>query len=436
MAEAFDSIIIGAGAAGLYAAMHAAKRGRRVLVLERNAEPGAKIIISGGGRCNFTNLSGADHARYLSANPHFARSALSRHPPADFIALVQKHGITFYEKTLGQLFCEGARSSRKIVRMLLAECAGADIRYGCAVKTVRRGERFIVETEQGAFESETLAIATGGLSIPKLGATQFAYTIARQFGVPIVETRPGLVPLTFDASDLDWLRSLAGVSTEIIASSGGASFREAALITHRGLSGPAILQISSYWRERERIAIDWLAGAGDDVLARRKRQRPKLALKNALSELLPDRLATALLATPGAPPPLEGEGEGGGVRRDGGRSTRRTFDAAGHRHPHPWPLPPPGGGEMPLHDMKDAALTDIARALKAWPLSPAGTEGYSKAEVTTGGVSTGALSQQSMECKAVPGLFFIGECVDVTGWLGGYNFQWAWSSGWAAGQAL
>jgi predicted Rossmann fold flavoprotein len=388
----FDAIIIGAGAAGLYAAMHAGRRGRRVLVLEHNNEPGAKILISGGGRCNFTNIHTAPHC-FLAQNPHFARSALARHTPSDFIALIQRHNIAYYEKTLGQLFCEGARASQKIVRMLLDECAAAhvELRTSTRVSAVTRGERFRVETSASAFESETLVIATGGLSIPKLGATSFAYDIAKQFNVPLAPTRPGLVPLTFSPSDLAWMAPLSGVSADISARAcTGPSFREAALVTHRGLSGPAILQVSSYWRDGEEIVIDWLPDAPDTALVDRKRARPKAHIKAALAETLSDRLASALSA----------------------------------------PLPQ----EM-LGDLKDAALTESARALKAFRLTPAGTEGYAKAEVTTGGIDTDALSQQTMETRAVPGLFFIGEAVDVTGWLGGYNFQWAWSSGWAAGQA-
>jgi predicted Rossmann fold flavoprotein len=397
----YDSIIIGAGAAGLYAALHAGRRGRRVLVLEHNAEVGAKILISGGGRCNFTNLNAGDPARHLSANPHFARSALARHTQHDFIALVKAHGIAYYEKTLGQLFCEGPRSSAKIVRMLLDECAagGVDIRTGCPIARVSRTERYAVETSQGVFTSETLTIATGGLSIPKLGATPFAYDLARQFNIPVVEPRPGLAPLTFGERDLGWMRPLSGVSADIVARAGKALFREAALFTHRGLSGPAVLQASSYWRPGEEIVIDWLPDAAPDALLERKRARPKAQLKTVLADLMSERLAAALLGQlhlSSAPP--------------------KQAAAVG--------------------DMKDATLQAITRPLKQWPLTPLGAEGYAKAEVTVGGVDTGALSQQSMQARAVPGLFFIGEAVDVTGWLGGYNFQWAWSSGWAAGQEL
>ncbi len=387
----YHSIIIGAGAAGLYCALHAGQRGRRVLVLEHNNEAGAKILISGGGRCNFTNLHTAPD-RFISANPHFARSALARHTPADFIAMVERHGIAYYEKTLGQLFCEGQRSSRKIVELLLAGCArsGVEVRTCASVTRISRAERFQIETSQGGLTSETLVIATGGLSIPKLGASAFAYEIAKQFGVPIIAPRPGLVPLTFSESELAWMQKLSGVATPIIARCGGASFREAALITHRGLSGPAILQASSYWRAGEPIEVDWLPDATDDVFVARKRARPQLLLKTALAEIVPDRLALAL--------------------------AQKLPQAA-------------------LGELKDQTLIDAARALKAHRIVPSGTEGYAKAEVTVGGVDTDALSQQTMEARAVRGLFFIGEAVDVTGWLGGYNFQWAWSSGWVAGQA-
>jgi predicted Rossmann fold flavoprotein len=396
--------------------MHAGRRGRRALVLEHNDEPGAKILISGGGRCNFTNLNANDPARYLSANPHFARSALTRHTQHDFIALIQKHGVAYYEKTLGQLFCEGARSSQKIVQLLLDECAATnvDVRLSQRVNAVRRGERFIVETNQGPFESDTLVIATGGLSIPKLGATPFAYRLAEQFAVPIVAPRAGLVPLAFNETDLAWMRPLSGVSADVRVSHGKTSFREAALFTHKGLSGPSILQLSSYWRPGEAIVVDWLPDLNEDVIAQRKRERPKALLATVLSELLPERLAEALIAQ---------------LARTAGASPAKTASNE--------PLLPAGApaARTPIGDMKDAALIDIARKLKAWPLTPHGSEGYAKAEVTVGGIDTDALSQQTMETRAVPGLFFIGEAVDVTGWLGGYNFQWAWSSGWAAGQA-
>ena len=391
-ALSYDVIVIGGGAAGLYCALHAGRRGKRVLVLEHNTEVGAKILISGGGRCNFTNLHTAPD-RFISANPHFARSALARHTQHDFLALIQKHGIAHYEKTLGQLFCEGPRSSRKIVQMLLDECAAGSvaIRIACNISGIERGECFRVSTSQGVFESDALVIATGGLPIPKLGASGFAFDVAKQFNVPVVETRPALVPLTFSEADLSWMRPLSGVSADVVARAGKAKFREGALFTHRGLSGPAILQISSYWRAGEAIEIDWLQDAAPDVLAQRKRERPKAQLKTILAELLTDRLGSALSSA----------------------------------------LP-----QGVIGDMKDSALLEAAQKLKAWALTPIGTEGYAKAEVMAGGVDTNALSQQSMETRAVPGLYFIGEAVDVTGWLGGYNFQWAWSSAWAAAQAF
>ena len=389
----YDSIILGGGAAGLYCALHAGRRGRSVLVLEHGSEVGAKILISGGGRCNFTNANATAPERYISANPHFARSALSRHGPEAFIALIQSHGVGFYEKTLGQLFCEGDGSARKIVRMLLDECAagGVAIRTGARVNTVSRGETFRIETSLGVFNSRALVIATGGLSIPKLGATDLALRLARQFALPLIEARPGLVPLTFSETDLAWMRALSGVSAPVVVRAGKVSFREAALFTHRGLSGPAILQASSYWRAGEPIVIDWAPDQPGDFLIARKRERPKIQIRTALAEFLPARLADGLSA---------------------------------------------GLPEGALADLKDAALNDAAAKLKALPLSPVGTEGYAKAEVTVGGVSTDALSQQTMQAANAPGLFFIGEAVDVTGWLGGYNFQWAWSSGWAAGQAI
>lgn len=393
MSTTYDVIIIGAGAAGLYCALHAGRRGKRVLVLEHNDEPGAKILISGGGRCNFTNKDGADHTRYLSANPHFARSALARHPPSEFIKLIEKHGVAYYEKTLGQLFCEGARASQKIVQLLLNECAasGVDLRTGVQVASVHRAERFQVGSSIGQFGADAVVIATGGLSIPKLGATSLAYDVAKAFGVAVVETRPALAPLTFSSADLQWMSALSGVSTPVVASIGKARFLEAALFTHRGLSGPAILQASSYWTAGSAIEIDFLPDAAEDVFVQRKRERPKAQVKTALGEMLPERLAAAL--------------------------AERLPQAA-------------------LGDLKDQTLIDAARSIKAFRVTPNGTEGYAKAEVTAGGVDTNALSQQTMQARAAPGLYFIGECVDVTGWLGGYNFQWAWSSGWACAQAL
>jgi predicted Rossmann fold flavoprotein len=387
----FDVVVIGAGAAGMFAAMRAGQRGRRVLLLEHGEEPGRKILISGGGRCNFTNL-GCVPERFLSANPHFARSALARYTQHDFIALVRRHRIAFHEKTLGQLFCDGP--ARQIVRMLLAECeaAGVDLRLAHRVTEITRADRFAIATDHGAFAAESLVLATGGLSIPKMGATGFAHDVARRFGLPVVPPRPALVPLSFAGEDLDLMRPLAGVALPVVARCGRAAFPEAMLFTHRGLSGPAILQVSSYWREGEAITLALAPGRDPAAaLLEAKRARPRAEARGVLAEMLPQRLAQALAA----------------------------------RH-----LPPRMLGET-----GDAPLRALGALLGGWRLRPAGTEGYAKAEVTLGGVDTAALSQKTMAAKDVPGLFVIGEAVDVTGWLGGYNFQWAWSSGWAAGEA-
>jgi predicted Rossmann fold flavoprotein len=387
----FDVVVLGAGAAGLFAAMRAGQRGRRVLLLDHADEPGKKILISGGGRCNFTNL-GCVPERFLSANAHFARSALARYTQHDFIALVTKHRIAFHEKTLGQLFCDG--SARQVVAMLLAECAaaGVDLRLRHRVTGIARADRFAVTTDHGTFTAENLVLATGGLSIPKMGATGFAHDVARRFGLPVVEPRPGLVPLTFAGAELELMRPLSGVALPVVARCGRAAFPEAMLFTHRGLSGPAILQVSSYRGDGEAIPLDLTPGRdATAALLDAKRTRPKAEPRTVLADLLPQRLAQSL--------------------------------AAIH-------LPPRIMGEI-----GDAPLKALGALLKAWRLTPAGTEGYAKAEVTLGGIDTAALSQKTMEAKHVPGLFVIGEAVDVTGWLGGYNFQWAWSSGWAAGEA-
>ena len=387
----FDVVVLGAGAAGLFAAMRAGQRGRRVLLLDHADEPGKKILISGGGRCNFTNL-GCVPERFLSANAHFARSALARYTQHDFIALVTKHRIAFHEKTLGQLFCDG--SARQVVAMLLAECAaaGVDLRLRHRVTGIARADRFAVTTDHGTFTAKNLVLATGGLSIPKMGATGFAHDVARRFGLPVVEPRPGLVPLTFAGAELELMRPLSGVALPVVARCGRAAFPEAMLFTHRGLSGPAILQVSSYWGDGEAITLDLTPGRdATAALLDAKRARPKAEPRTVLADLLPQRLAQSL--------------------------------AAIH-------LPPRIMGEI-----GDAPLKALGALLKAWRLTPSGTEGYAKAEVTLGGIDTAALSQKTMEAKRVPGLFAIGEAVDVTGWLGGYNFQWAWSSGWAAGEA-
>ena len=388
---AFDLVVIGAGAAGLMCAMIAGQRGRRVLLLDHGEEPGAKILISGGGRCNFTNRE-TPASRFLSANPHFAKSALSRYTPGDFIALLDRHGIAWHEKSLGQLFCDG--SARQVVSMLVGEClaAGVDMRMAHRITGVRHDGRFQVETDHGTFSAPALVIATGGLSIPKMGATGFAYDVARQFGVPVVSPEPALVPLTFAEPVLGMMRALSGTACEVVAMVGRTAFREALLFTHRGLSGPAILQASSYLAAGDELTLDLLPEQDAlPWLLTRKRERPRIALRTALAEVLPQRLAQALA-------PEE--------------------DAA------------------PIGGLTDRALAAMAERLKRWRLTPTGTEGYAKAEVTRGGIDTRALSSRTLEVRTVPGLYFIGEAVDVTGWLGGYNFQWAWASGFAAGEAI
>jgi predicted Rossmann fold flavoprotein len=386
---AYDAIVIGAGAAGLMCALTAGQRGRRVLLLDHAEEAGAKILISGGGRCNFTN-TGTVPERFLSDNPHFCRGALSRYTPQDFIELVQRHGIAFHEKTLGQLFCDG--SARAIVSMLLAECqaGGVAVRLAQRVAEVSHDGAFCVRTGAGVFRAPRLVLATGGLSIPKMGATGFALEVARQFGLRVVPARPGLVPLVFAEGEVAAMRALAGVAFACEAAIGRHRFPEAALFTHKGLSGPAILQISSYWQAGP-ITLDLLPGRdARAVLLAAKAGRPKSELGRVLAEFLPQRLAHALAE--GVP----------------GR----------------------------MADLPDRVLRDLASRLSAWAVTPTGTEGYAKAEVMAGGVDTRDLSSRTMEAARVPGLYVIGEAVDVTGWLGGYNFQWAWASGWCAGVAL
>lgn len=378
----FDVIIIGGGAAGLFCAIEAGKRGKRTLVIEHNSQVGRKILISGGGRCNFTNKEVSAN-NFISQNPHFCKSALARYTPQDFIELVKKHKIQFYEKTLGQLFCK--ESARQIIEMLLTECerAKVEISLNCSVKSISNNERFLVETNQGIFESESLVIATGGLSFPKIGATDFGYKIARQFGLKIVETRPSLVPLVFANQNFG---KLAGVSIDSIVKSGKREFRENILFTHRGLSGPAILQISNYWQKEKPVSIDLLPNENAlEVLE--NNQTSKQNLDNFLSRFLPNRFAESFI-----------------------------------------------GNSKPLNQISKKELTKVAEILNNWQVLFNETEGYHKAEVTLGGVSTDELSSQTMESKKVKGLYFIGEVMDVTGWLGGYNFQWAWSSGFACGQ--
>jgi predicted Rossmann fold flavoprotein len=387
-----DVVILGAGAAGMMCALEAGRRGRRVVLLDHAERVGKKILISGGGRCNFTNI----HTRpenFLSENPHFAKSALARFTPADIIAMVEQHGIPYHEKTLGQLFCD--RSAHDFVAMLERECANAGVRtiVGARILSVVREGHFIVQTAETSFAADAVVVATGGLSIPKMGATAFGYTLAEQFGLRIVDCRPGLVPLVFSPEDREQWCNLAGVSAEVIATAGApkrrASFREKMLVTHRGLSGPAILQASSYWRPGEAITLD-LAPALEIMapLLTRNARRDAAAAVLALRAVLPARMAERWVAI---------------------------------HQPADW---------------TNASLTAMEQSLHTWRITPAGTEGYAKAEVTAGGVDTAELDAKTMRSRKVPGLYFIGEVVDVTGWLGGYNFQWAWASGASAGRAV
>ena len=387
----YDAIILGAGAAGLMCALTAGQRGRRVLLIDHADQVGKKILISGGGRCNFTNLGTAPD-RYLSANPHFAKSALRRYTQHDFIELVDRHGIAWHEKTLGQLFCDG--SAKQIVAMLLDECdkGGVEITLGQPIGDVSHADgQYRVTIGDRTATAPALVIATGGPSIPKMGATDFAYALARKFGLKVVEPRPALVPLTLGGDEV-LFRELSGVAAPVAARAGKTSFREAALFTHRGLSGPAILQISSYWRHGQPVEIDFLPDRTLGWLTEAKRAAPRTTLRKLLGDALPNRLADTLADQLA----LDGE----------------------------------------LHNAADKHLAQAERRLSAWTFHPNGTEGYAKAEVTIGGISTADLSSQTMEARTAPGLYAIGEAVDVTGWLGGYNFQWAWSSGWAAGMTI
>ena len=387
-----DVVVLGAGAAGMMCAIEAGRRGRRVVLLDHAERVGKKILISGGGRCNFTNI----HCRaenFLSENPHFAKSALARFTPADIVAMVERHGIRYHEKTLGQLFCD--RSAHDVITMLEKECVDAGVRtiVGARITSVVRDGHFRVEMSGTIFEAEAVVVATGGLSIPKMGATEFGYKLAEQFGLRIVECRPGLVPLVFSAEDREQWCDLAGVSAEVVAKAGArrqlGSFREKMLVTHRGLSGPAILQVSSYWRPGEPILVDLAPGVQVTApLLARNARRDAAAAVLAIRAALPARMAER------------------------------------------W---------VELHqpaDWTNASLATMEQQFHAWPITPAGTEGYAKAEVTTGGVDTAELDAKTMQSRKVPGLYFIGEVVDVTGWLGGYNFQWAWASGFTAGQAV
>lgn len=389
--RAFDVVIVGAGAAGMMAAIEAGKRGRRVLIFDHAKKPGEKIRISGGGRCNFTNLQTRPD-RFISGNPRFAISALARYTPAHFVALVERYGIAYHEKTLGQLFCDG--SSQQIINLLTAEMnkAGVTLELATTLEQVDVTDGgFSIRLSSGLVTAQSFVVASGGKSIPKMGATNLGYRLAEQFGLRVTETRPALVPLTFEPRILERLAPLAGVGTEVVASAGGKSFREALLFTHRGLSGPAILQISSYWREGEAINIDFVPDLDlAEVLRRARKEAPKLALQTVLAQHLPRRLAQILAEEIGF------------------------------------------GGQ--IGDFSDAKFAAVEAHLRRWTVKPTGTEGYRTAEVTLGGVDTRDLDSTTMAARKVPGLYVIGECVDVTGWLGGYNFQWAWSSGWAAGQ--
>lgn len=389
----FDVIILGAGGAGLMAAARAGQGGARVLVVDHNAQVGCKILISGGGRCNFTNVDTSPD-RYLSANPHFAKSALSRYTAQDFIALVDRYAIAWHEKTLGQLFCDG--SAKQIVQMLMDECAagGVEFALGESIESVSRGEDgFVVLIAGQTVTATNLMIATGGPSIPKLGATDFAHKLARQFGLKIVEPRPALVPFTL-AKDESLFAELSGVAAPTEVSIGKQRFAEASLFTHKGLSGPAMLQISSYWRHGQAVDVNFAPAMVGDWLGDAKRSQPAKTLGAVLGDLLPERLAQTLLGI-------------------------SALDPASR-----------------LGDLRDKAIAELQTRLQRWSFHPNGTEGFAKAEVTVGGISTAELSSRTMEAKKVPGLFAIGEAVDVTGWLGGYNFQWAWASGVAAGEAV
>jgi predicted Rossmann fold flavoprotein len=387
--QTFNAIVLGAGAAGLMCAIEAGKRGRRVLVLERAEQIGKKILISGGGRCNFTNLRTAPE-NFISSNPHFARSALARYPPQAFLRLIEKHRIPYHEKKLGQLFCD--HSARDVVGMLEQECraAGVEIQLNTKICNIRKTESFCVRANDINLTTERLVVATGGLSIPKLGATSLGYDLARQFGLKVQSPRAALVPLIFNQSDLKRWCDLAGVSTEVIASVGpkGPAFREKMLFTHRGLSGPAILQLSSYWDGREPVSIDLAPGLNLNEILRERPGRGTGTWKSIMREFLPRRLADRWLE-----------------------------------------IYPPAGSSA-------HAFAEVEKLLHTWKVTPAGTEGYGKAEVTAGGIDTDELVPQTMESKKTPGLFFIGEVVDVTGQLGGFNFQWAWASGSCAGQVL
>lgn len=395
-----DVIIIGAGGAGMMCAIHAGRRGRSVLLLDHAKKLGGKILISGGGRCNFTN-TGASPAQYVSRNPHFCKSALSRYPSENFVEMVESHGIPYHEKKLGQLFCDG--SAQAIVRLLKTECeeAGAEFKLDCEILKIEQlpseshnEARFRLETSEGIYTCHSLVIATGGLSIPKIGATGFGYGIAKQFGLKLVERVPALDGFTFSKEDKERFQDLSGVSVDCVISCNGKSFRENILFTHAGLSGPAALQASLHWNQGDEVKLDLLPELSSfEWFMKKKKEGNRSIVRNLLSDLLPSRLAE--------------------------RICDLSFPS-----------------ELPLPQVSEKALESFCANLHAWTLIPSGTVGYSKAEVTRGGVDTDELSSKTLEAKKVPGLHFIGEVVDVTGWLGGYNFQWAWASGWAAGQVV
>ena len=393
MIHKFDVVVLGAGAAGLMCAIEAGKRGRRVVVLERAERAGKKILISGGGRCNFTNIH-CQPEHFLSANPHFAKSALARYTPADFIALVEKHRIPYHEKTLGQLFCD--RSANEITRMLEGECraAGVKIRLNVKLRGVQRTDEFLVRCDGDEFHAPALVVATGGLSIPKMGATALGYDLARQFGLKIQQTRPALVPLVFGGAEREQYCDLAGVSAEVVAAFGEQRFRESILITHRGLSGPAILQISSYWNKGRPVQVDLAPGRDVTTTMRNGGARNMAAARSAFQGVLPKRFASRWLD----------------LHAPAAKGAKDTWSKQ--------------------------ELEELERRVHEWIVVPTDTEGYGKAEVTAGGVDTDELSSKTMEASKVRGLFFIGEVVDVTGHLGGFNFQWAWASGAAAGRSV
>ena len=385
----FDAVIIGAGAAGLMCGRTAGQRGRRVLLLEGSPRVGQKISISGGGRCNFTNLR-VEPKNYLSENPHFCKSALSRFTPRDFLKLVEKHGIAYHEKAPGQLFCEDR--ARRIVDLLLVECkaGGVTLKTGCTVKRIEKKEAFVVQTDSAAYTAPSLVVATGGLSYPETGATGFGYEIAEQFGLGVIACTPALVPLSYQSADVKRYRSLSGISVIAAVATGSTAFTDAVLFTHKGLSGPAILQLSSYWTPGQPITLDLLPHLRlDEAILKWKSERPKAELKTLLREHLPERLAHCFLDLHGQNRPVQ---------------------------------------QLTVQDVET-----LARIFHHWQIQPGGTEGYAKAEVTRGGVDTRELSSKTFESRKVPGLYFIGEVIDVTGWLGGFNFQWAWASGHCAG---